>query len=87
MKITEIELIKVAIAKSAHSARENASYSGTWGDGGAAAAEERLQVWLDGINYANTGVTNVYGDLLKREVERLDPEYAEYLRLKDKFGN
>jgi hypothetical protein len=85
MNSEDLKIIQNAVTESAAAARENAGYSGSWGDGGASAAEERLRVWLDGVNYATTGVTTVYGDLLKRERERFDPEYAEYLRLKDKF--
>ena len=85
MKEHELRTIQVAVAESAAAARENAGYSGSWGDGGASAAEERLRVWLDGVNYATTGVTAVYGELLHRASVEADPEYAEYQRLKEKF--
>lgn len=66
--------------------RENAAYSGFWSDGGAAEIEDRLTAWLDGVQYATTGTTEIYGFSLENFKARQDPEYTEWVRLNAKFG-
>lgn len=80
-----IEEITRRVRASAHAARENAGYAGAWDDGGASRMLERLDAWLDGIQFARSGVTNTYRDLAARISRDGDPEYTRYLELKKKF--
>lgn len=78
------EIIK-RVTESAERRRYNAGMSGSWGDNGASDSEEKLEYWVDGIFFAQTGKTEKYKELVQKIENDADPEYHEYLRLKEKF--
>jgi hypothetical protein len=80
-----IKLICASVKVSAESARYNAGMSGSWGDGGASDMESRLKHWLDGVNFALTGKTELYHHIIDKFEAENDPEYQKYLQLKEKF--
>ena len=81
----QIKLITQVIEDSAKSSRESAGFSGSWGDNGAAMMEAYLVYWLDGVNFATTGITKQYGHILDKYERENDPDYQQYLALKKKF--
>ena len=87
LNVKLIAAIKQAVKSNAHTAKEDAGYSGSWGDGGASAMISKLDAWLDGIEFAKTGVTELYSHIAARYEKELDPEYVEYIRLQSKFGD
>lgn len=78
--------IKDVVAKAAHQAREDAGYGGRHDDGGAGQKLNCLKYWLDGIEYAKTGKTEVYKTIATDFERSTDPDYQTYLRLQEKFG-
>lgn len=78
------EIIK-RVKKSAEKRRYDAGMAGSHGDNGARRSEERLEYWVDGIFFAQTGKTEKYKDLVKQIENENDPEYQKYLELKEKF--
>lgn len=80
-----VAVVKAAVEKGAKQARDDAGYSGSWGDGGASQSEERLKYWLDGISFQRTGISAVYGHILVKAELATDTEYQEFLRLQEKF--
>lgn len=78
--------IKDVVATAALQAREDAAYGGRHDDGGSGHKLERLKYWLDGIEYAKTGKTEVYKTILTDFERATDPDYQTYLRLQEKFG-
>ena len=63
----------------------DASFNGERGDGGASIVADKLEAWMDGVNFAHTGKSKMFGYLVKQFDRDRDPEYAEYLRLKQRF--
>lgn len=65
---------------------ENAAHGGRHDDGGKGAMLEQLQAFDDGIRFSTNGIYPVW---LKPYVDQVkiqeDPEYNEYIRLKEKF--
>lgn len=78
------EIIK-RVKESAEQRRYNAGMAGSHGDNGAATSERELEYWVDGIFFANTGKTEKYKSIVQKIENDADPEYQEYLRLKEKF--
>lgn len=79
------DIIVRTVDQSAKSAEENAGYAGSMHDGGASTMRNRLEYWLDGIEFAQTGKSNKYGDIIRRYEVQQDPDWEEYNRLKEKF--
>jgi hypothetical protein len=80
-----ISKIKRTVELQAVNRKKDAAWSGQHDDGGASESLLKLEAWLDGIAFAQTGKTEVYGELVNQiEIEE-DPEYIEYLRLQKKF--
>jgi hypothetical protein len=71
------EVIKLVKAD-AEKKRQNASYNGEMSDGGAGRLEEQIKFY----NYGRQAIVPQEWDSYKQQ---LDPEYAEYKRLKEKF--
>lgn len=69
-----VELVR----KAAADARSNAGYSGSWDDGGASRMERDIEFYL-------MGRSGLIPPDWKKYQKLLDPEYKEYLRLKNKF--
>ena len=80
-----ISFIKLTVEKSAAASKENAALAGSWGDGGASQRLRELDLWLDGVKFAQTGSTVYYNSIVQQHLNTLDPEYQQYLRLKEKF--
>lgn len=81
-----VSRIEAAVKTSAHNARENAAYAGSFGDGGASQMEDKLKYWLDGIRFAQTGETESYKSMVEQFKREQDPEYQTWLKLNEKFG-
>lgn len=80
-----IEYVRVTILKQARILSENAAFNGEMGDGGASSLERKLGYWIDGIRFAQTGKTVVFSAIVEQFDREQDPEYNEYLRLKERF--
>ena len=78
-----IETIIRKVLAAAEEARTNAGYSGSWGDGGAAQMEAEVQFYRAGQAQEIPRSWMKYATEAEQEA---DPEHAEYLRLKKKFG-
>lgn len=63
--------------------RDNAGYSGAMHDGGAARLEEAIEAFLHG--YFRKSWPQKWFKDIEEMSKNDDPEYKEYLRLKDKF--
>lgn len=78
----DIETIMQKVLTEAHNARENAGYSGSWGDGGAGILEAQVQFY----RYGQQGIVppewQKHAEQARKEA---DPEYSEYQRLRGKF--
>lgn len=68
-----------AIAQECHKRKENAGYGGEWGDHGASELEKE-------VKFFKMGMKGEMPEEWKPYTTSLDPEYAEYQRLKRKFG-
>lgn len=84
--ISDLNLLREAVRKSAKAARDDAGYGGRHDDGGASRMEEQLRYFEDGMTFAMTGKSQMYGVTLEKLKRENDPEYKEFLRLKEKFG-
>lgn len=71
------------VLKEAATRRDNAAYSGEWNDGGASALEDQVKFYRYGIEGRIPPEWKKYADQATRED---DPEWAEYQRLRKKFG-
>ncbi len=83
----ELNSIIDKVAFQATEAYLGAAYSGAMNDGGSGAMQDKLEAFLDGINYELTGKTKVYSSLLDQIKKEQDSEWQEYQRLVKKFGN
>lgn len=81
----KLEIIKKSVEDAANKLKEDAALSGSLGDGGAYQMKERLKYFVDGYNFATTGKTVMYNSVVSFHEKMNDPEYAEFLRLKEKF--
>lgn len=71
-----------AMEVEAHNRRENAGYSGSWGDGGARDLQEKVECWKAGLEgRIPDALKKFFTDFEKSR----DPQYTEYLRLKERF--
>ena len=75
------------VLTSAAKAALDAGYAGEHGDNGASATVKQLKCFIDGIQYAVSGHSDVYGTVIEQIERESNPEYQEYLRLKEKFGD
>ena len=82
-----IKHIEQIVREGAKEARLDAALGGSMGDGGASDSESRLKYWLDGVAFATTGKTTVYNHIAREYNQSQDPEYALFLRLKEKFSD
>ena len=78
-------LIQNAVGESATRRKVDAALGGDWGDGGAARSLELLDYWLDGYRFAVEGCTFKYDHIVKQYQREADPDYQQYLALKEKF--
>lgn len=73
--------IKLVQEKAARK-RENASYGGEMGDGGAGRLEQLINAYESGVAGE---IPSFLQPFMKEAQKRMDPEFAEYERLKKKF--
>jgi hypothetical protein len=93
MKRTLLQIAET-ITQKANEMRTDAAYTGEHGDGGASKLEQNLEFFVLGFK-TQTGNMGILGLETKVDVPyawqkyffRQDPEYDEYLRLKNKFEN
>lgn len=77
------DIIELAIEKAAGKAY-NAGMSGSWGDGGASSFIDSVRAWVDGLE---NRIPTEFDDLLHEHLKAKNPdEYAEFLRLQEKYG-
>ena len=65
-----------------------ASERKSWDNYSAARARkmaDKLDAFMDGVRFAMTGHTKLYDHIVSRIEREQDPEYAEFLRLRQKF--
>jgi hypothetical protein len=79
----DIMAITAKVRSHANKLRDDASYTGAWSDNGASDLEAKLEAWLSGLKREVPLVFKEFYASVKRDN---DPEYAEFLRLKRKFG-
>jgi hypothetical protein len=79
----DLKTIEDAVMKSAQDLSRDAAYGGRWDDGGADAMRDQFNTWKQG--YLGK-VLPEYAKILKDAKREADPEYAEFLRLKKRFG-
>ena len=80
-----IAFISECVKKQAERIAYSAAMAGRMGDGGASDLKRKLDVWLDGVQFASSGETSVFSRLAETFNKQNDPEYNEYLRLKARF--
>ena len=94
MKRTLRQIIET-VSQKAQQMRTDAAYGGEHGDGGASRLEKELEFFTLGFKaYADTVPDKNYLDMFidvpifwQSYFYRQDPEYVEYIRLKNKFGD
>ena len=80
-----VRTIVETVARAAAEKAIDAGYNGAMNDGGADRDISALNSFLDGIHYAGTGCTVIYGKIAKQVAMERDEEYQAYLKLKAKF--
>ncbi len=80
--MVDIETIMQKVLAEAHRAREDAGYSGSWGDGGASVLEAQVQFYRYGRDGVVPPEWQKHAEQAKKEA---DPDYAQYQKLKAKF--
>ena len=75
---TDIKKIMDLILKDADKKAEDAGYSGRMDDGGASRLRDQVKFYQLGMN---DQIPNDW----KKYVKETDPEFSEYIRLKNKF--
>lgn len=82
----EIQLIKKVVHEAAEAAKLDAAYGGHHHDGGARVSIAKFETWLDGFNCGQRGcVSTLYDHIVQDSRKEADPEYQEYLKLKERF--
>lgn len=83
MKI-DIDKIIELVLKDAHNKAEDAGFGGRHDDGGASVMKSQVEFYLAGVNRQIPKEWNKYVQQYKTMT---DPEFSEYVRLKQKFEN
>lgn len=79
-----VEQILEAVIDECATLADNAGHSGSYNDGGAGELWKQVNVWLTGLQ--GTGVPSTFDKAVEIYAKSVDPEYDNYLRLKEKFG-
>lgn len=83
-----INFIVKCIEAEASKVKDEAAHSGRYDDGGSSEMLSKLHYWVSGINNIIPTPFVKYRDLhIKFEKEKNDPEFQQYLRLKEKLTN
>jgi len=81
-----LEFLKIEIDKEAAKVSEEAALGGNHHDGGASKMRYNLSVYTMGLNKEIPDEWGKYYDSFKEDIRvSKDPEYAEFVRLKNKF--
>ena len=80
MEKYEIEDLIKAVRIEAHEREQNAAYGGRMDDGGSGSL-------LKEVEFYEKGLRREYPKEWERYSKHIDPEYKEYMRLKNKFDN
>jgi len=83
MKKDIVEKIMELILEDADKKEMNAGYGGSHSDGGASRLRDQVNFYKAGMNGI---IPTVWDEYVKEYVKNTDPEYSEYVRLKEKFG-
>jgi hypothetical protein len=78
----DIEKLMEIILNDADKRAENAGYGGSHSDGGASRLRDQVKFYKAGINGT---IPTEWNDYLTEYVRNTDPEFSEYVRLKEKF--
>jgi hypothetical protein len=84
MKTIDIEKLIELVLKDAENQAESAGYGGRMDDGGASKMRSQVEFYRAGLNKTFPPEWDKY---VKKYLEIYDPEYSEYIRLKQKFEN
>lgn len=84
MKTIDIEKLIELVLKDAHNKSEDAGFGGRMDDGGASVMRSQVEFYRAGLNKT---IPTEWDKYVKKYLEIYDPEYSEYLRLKQKFEN
>jgi hypothetical protein len=71
------------LLKQAQIARSNAAFGGAMHDGGASQLEDQVEVYLAGIRLS---IPEQWTSRKQKHMRETDPDYAVFLKLKEKFG-
>jgi hypothetical protein len=92
IQLAKIEFIVERTLAAVKTRRDNAGFSGGWGDDGASALELKLLIWLDGIIFAHGGKTDQFDSLIYdfEEIQKAkqlenDPDYIQLKQLEEKL--
>ena len=77
-----VDIVKVMelVLEDAHNKAEDAGFGGRMDDGGASVMRSQVEFYRAGLNKTIPTEWNKY-------VKMTDPEFSEYIRLKQKFEN
>jgi hypothetical protein len=84
MKKEDIENVMEIILKDANKREQDAGFSGSHSDGGASRLREQVEFYKYGIDGLVPPECNKY---ITDYINEKDPDYSEYIRLKEKFEN
>lgn len=74
------------IMEKAQKSRDDAGMSGRYDDGGYREKKDQIETFKDGIRYEREGIIPEWlKEVIKEVQDKQDPEYIEYMRLKEKF--
>ena len=79
---TDIVKVMELIITDANKREMNAGYSGSHSDGGASRLRDQVNFYKLGMNRE---VPTEWTEYVNEYVKNSDPEYSEYVRLKEKF--
>lgn len=82
--VVDIEKIMELVLEDATKKADDAGYGGRWDDGGASTLREQVEFYRCGMKGE---IPTEWREYVKKIKKISDPEYAEYLRLKEKFKN
>lgn len=82
--IIDIEKVIDLVLKDAHNKEEDAGFGGRHDDGGASVMRSQVEFYRAGLNNSIPKEWNKY---VKEYMTMTDPEFSEYIRLKQKFEN
>jgi hypothetical protein len=84
MQMTQefLNYVSGRLRSEAYNARENAGWSGSYGDGGASSIESSIEMYEKGFRKE---IPEGWKEYLEDFEKSKDPEYSKYIQLKNKF--